>query len=128
MNSKDIKTIFSILGPDVTRITYVKGGYKVAIVAPAKEEAKPSATKEVSVIRAGGGEGYYSRYTDKSRYAQLQAAFATYGNNHNYELTVISSNLSVRQHDLSGCTHKFLIRELDTLEIAWCKNVGIRIQ
>jgi hypothetical protein len=125
MNSEDIKTIFSILGTGVTAVTYIKDGYTIAIVPPAKQAAVPnSLNEELKKLYARGEPGI----VDCSNYAPMQAAINKYKHNSNYSLYVIHNTLYVRQHDLGGCTHTPLVKNLDTDNIDWCKSLGVEIK
>jgi hypothetical protein len=125
MNSKDIEKVFNILGPDVTRITYVKGGYKVAIVAPAKEEAKPNPLNKAEKNLYGQGD---PGILNESSLVYIKAIINKYRHNPNYELYTAASALCVRQHDLSGSAHTILVKKLTYSEEAWCKSLGILIR
>jgi hypothetical protein len=125
MNSKDIKTIFSILGADVTAVSYIKDGYTIVIAPPVKEAAVPnSLNEELKKVfdRADPGT------IDCSNYVLLQKAFDKYANNQNYELYITDNKLCVRQHDLGGCTHAVLVANLTYWDTRWCETAGILIR
>jgi hypothetical protein len=125
MNSKDIEKVFSILGAGVTAITYIKDGYVIAIAPPAKKAAVPNPlNKELKKVFGQEDPGII----DCSNYAPMQAAINKYKHNSNYSLYVIHNTLYVRQHDLGGCTHTALVKNLDTNNVDWCKSVGVEIK
>jgi hypothetical protein len=125
MNSKDIEKVFNLLGTGVTAITYVKDGYVIAIAPPAKKAAVPNPlNKELKKVYPQGKPGII----DCSNYAPMQAAINKYRHNSNYSLYVIHNTLYVRQHDLSGCTHTALVKNLDIGNIDWCKSLGVEIK
>ena len=125
MNSKDIKTIFSILGTGVTALTYVKDGYVIAIVPPAKEAAVPKPlNKELKKLYARGEPGMLN----EPNLMFIKTIIDKYRHNSNYELYTTDSKLCVRQHDLGGCVHTILVTDLNTLQLAWCEQAGILVK
>jgi hypothetical protein len=125
MKSKDIETIFSILGTGVTAVTYIKDGYTIAILPPAKQAAVPnSLNEELKKLYTRGEPGMLN----EPSLMFLKTAINKYKHNSNYQLYTTANQLCVSQHDLGGCVHTILVTDLNTLQLAWCAQAGILVK
>jgi hypothetical protein len=125
MKSKDIETIFSILGTGVTAVTYLKDGYTIAIVPPVKKAAVPNPiNEELKKVIDSGEPGI----NNASGLRYINTVISKYKHNSNYELYVKDNKLWVRQHDLGGCTHTILVTNLTEWEAGCCKTAGILVK
>jgi hypothetical protein len=125
MNSKDIKTIFSILGADVTLVTYLKDGYTIVIAPPVEETVMPNPlNEELKKLYARGEPGILN----EPNLMFLKTIINKYKHNSNYQLYITDNKLCASQHDLGGCVHTVLVTDLNTLQLAWCEQAGILVK
>jgi hypothetical protein len=123
MNSKDLETIFSILGTGVTAVTYIKDGYVIAIAPPAKKAGMAeSVKKDLEKLYTRGEPGMLN----EPNVMFLKTIIDKYKHNSNYELYTTDNKLCASQHDLGGCVHTVLVTDLNTLQLAWCEQAGVR--